>query len=447
MTAETVAQDEAPESRTPVPPLAAFLRPELPAAALYGLPGEIATALSEATGTDPAAVLVAFLSLLGNAAGPQPHAQFGGAEHPARLFAVLVGDAATGRKGTALGAVEKLFSEADPEWAESRILYGLQSAEAMIDRVADGTADDCRLMVVETEFGRLVETMARTGTLSAQLRNAWDGRVLQRATARFTRQASRAHISLLAMITPEELLRHHRRLSQAGGLESRILYVFTAPMNDISPFAKVTDHRHLAEMVRGVLEASRESVMSNTDPVSRHLLTLRGIQPRAELPVSGEVTSGWGAAVRTRLPDPSEGLASLHSRAESQVIRLAAAYALADISREISPEHVEAALALLSYCARSAEVVFGVPVAQLPPRVNPSCTAKIVRCLHDAYPSWVPRDEIGSGVLHGNVPAAEAAAALADLAAKRLIERRQTPTDGRPREEFRLIAPQLPLFP
>src|ERR1700677_4734731 len=89
----------------------------------------------EAFSADPAAVLVTFLALLGNAAGPQPHAGFGGAEHPARLFAVLVGDAATARKGTALGAVEKLFAEADPDWAEGRIAYGLQSAEAMIDMV------------------------------------------------------------------------------------------------------------------------------------------------------------------------------------------------------------------------------------------------------------------------------------------------------------------------
>jgi hypothetical protein len=430
-----------------VPPLAAFLRPELPAEALYGLPGEVAVALAEASGADPAAVLVSFLALLGNAAGPQPHARFGGADHPARLFAVLVGDAATGRKGTALGAVEQLFAEADPDWADGRVMYGLQSAETMIDRVADDHADDCRLMIVETEFGRLVETMARTGTLSAQLRNAWDGRTLQRATTRFTRRASRAHISLLAMITPEELLRHHKRLAQAGGLESRILYVFTAPLADVSPFADSADHGHLAGRLHEVLAASREAVMSHTDPISRYLLTLRGIQPRTELPVTDEVTGTWGTFVKARLPLASEGFRGLHSRAESQVIRLAAAYALADMAAEIRPEHTEAALAVLSYCARSAEIVFGVPVAQLPPRVDPRHAAKIFRHLHERYPSWAPRDEIGSGVLRGNIPAADVEHALSDLAAKRLIERRQVPTEGRPREEYRLIAPQLTLFP
>ena len=58
-----------------------------------------------------------------------------------------------------------------------------------------------------------------------------------------------------------------------------------------------------------------------------------------------------------------------------------------------------------------------------------------------------PRDGIGSGGLHGNVPAAEVTSALDDLVAKRLAERRQVGTKGRPREEYRLIAPQLSLFP
>lgn len=441
---------DATETEIPVPPLAAFLRPDLPAAALHGLAGDVATSLADATGADPAAVLMTFLALIGNAAGQQPHAWFGGAQHPARLFVVLVGDAATGRKGTAFGAVERLFAEADPDWADGRVLHGLQSAEAMIDRVADGRLDgDSRLMIAETEFARLVVTMARTGTLSAQLRNAWDGRALQRTGVRHQQRASHAHISLLAMITPEELLRHHHRLSQGGGLESRILYVYTAPVAaDVSPFAAGADVTGLAGRLRVVLDASREAVMLRTDPISRHLLAIRGIQPRAELAVTADVTAGWGRLVKPRLALPGETLASMHTRAESQVIRLAAAYALADQAQEIGAAQVEAALAAWSYCARSAEVVFGVPVAQLPPRADPRAAARIVRFLHDRYPAWTARDEIGSGVLHGNVPAAAVSAALDDLAAKRLIEQRQVPTQGRPRDEYRLARPpQLTLFP
>jgi Protein of unknown function (DUF3987) len=426
-----------------VPPLSAFLRPELDPAALHGLPGEVAVTLAASSGADPAAVLMTFLAMAGNASGPQPHAWFGGAQHPGRLFVVLVGDAATGRKGTALGAVEALFAEADPQWADERVLHGLQSAEAMIDNVADGRGD-CRLLIAESEFARLVTTMARSGTFSAQLRNAWDGRALQRTGVRRSQKASRAHVSLLGMITPEELLRHHHRLSQAGGLESRILYAYAAPAAEVSPFAEPPASSELAARVEAVLESSREAVMSHADPVSRYLLAVRGIQPRVRVPVAPEVAQGWSRRVKPRLPVPGEGMAGLHSRAEAQVIRLAGIYAICDLAAEIGPEHVEAAVAAWSYCARSAEVVFSVPVAALPPRSDPRVTARIVRFLHDRYPGWAARDEIGAA-LHGTATDRALTAALGGLAARGLTDQRQAPAG----DEIRLARPpQLTLpFP
>jgi hypothetical protein len=189
--------------------------------------------------------------------------------------------------------------------------------------------------------------------------------------------------------------------------------------------------------------------MDHTDPVSRYLLAARGIQPRVQIPVAPDVVSGWKHLVRSRLMLPGEGTAALHSRAESQVIRLAGIYAMCDRMPEITAEHTQAAVAAWSYCARSAEVVFSVPVASLPPRSDPRAAARIVRFLHEQYPGWVSRDDIGSGVLHGNVAAAAVSVALDTLADRGLIEQRRTETAGRPREECRLARPpQLELaFP
>src|SRR5437762_2660037 len=95
-----------PASPVPdIPPLETILRPDLDPAALYGLPGEVATALAEETEADPAALLLVFLTMFGSAAGPQPHVWFGQAAQPARLFLLLVGKAAKGRKGTAYEAL------------------------------------------------------------------------------------------------------------------------------------------------------------------------------------------------------------------------------------------------------------------------------------------------------------------------------------------------------
>lgn len=49
-----------------------FGRPELDEGALYGLPGEVVQTIAPHTEGDPAALLLSYLTMLGNAAGPQP---------------------------------------------------------------------------------------------------------------------------------------------------------------------------------------------------------------------------------------------------------------------------------------------------------------------------------------------------------------------------------------
>ena len=433
------------EARIETPPLARFLRPELPRAALHGLPGAVATRLADATGADPPAVLLTTLTMLGNAAGPQPHVVFGGgAEHPARLFVVIAGDTSEGRKGTAVGAVERLFAEADPAWAEARILRGVQSPEAMIDRVADDTSDDGRLLILEPEFARLAERMARSGTFSPQLRAAWDGSVLERVTRdrRQSQRASNAHVSLIGLVTPDELMRHHRRLREAGGLENRFLFVISAPSRYVSPFESA-ETGDLAERLRCSLEASRNGVLERADPVSRILMAERGLQPSTVLPLAGDVRDGWRgwrARIKAQIPKAADDLGPLWSRGEVQVIRLAATYAIADGSPVVTAIHISAALGAWTYCAKSAELLFGVPLGLAGARVNPRHAAKVVRRLHESYPGWLPRNSIGKDVLGGN--AGDVTPIMDDLMAKELVERRAIKTAGRDRVEYRLLPPR-----
>ena len=60
-----------------------------------------------------------------------------------------------------------------------------------------------------------------------------------------------------------------------------------------------------------------------------------------------------------RLTNPGGGLTgALCSRAEGHVLRLSLLYALLDSAAEIRIEHIRAALAFWSYCARSIEHLF-----------------------------------------------------------------------------------------
>ena len=66
--------------------------------------------------------------------------------HSARLYAVIVGDAATGGKGTILAVVERLFAEADPRLVSAPHPHQrLQSPQAMIERLptAHRATADC----------------------------------------------------------------------------------------------------------------------------------------------------------------------------------------------------------------------------------------------------------------------------------------------------------------
>jgi hypothetical protein len=67
----------------PAIPLGAFLRPELPDAALYGLAGEVTRDLADVTEADPAALLLTFLTMFGNAAGPEPMSSSAAGRHSA----------------------------------------------------------------------------------------------------------------------------------------------------------------------------------------------------------------------------------------------------------------------------------------------------------------------------------------------------------------------------
>ena len=322
--------------------LLTYLRPKLDPDALLGLPGEIATRLSEATGADEAAILLATLTMLGSAAGSEPHINYWGAEHPARLMTVIVGKTATGLKGTAVNAVQHLFETADPRWAR-RIDGGVKSPEALIDLVDDG-GDDTRLLLLESEFSRLAQTMARTGEFSQRLRDAWDGKPMFNTTKRHPSRATHHHISLIGSITPEELEKHHKRLSQGGGLENRLLYCISAPdiSDDGDPFnAALLDFPDLVDRLRLTLDASRSFVLGCTDPISRGIFVESGTgwQPSTLLPVDNAVRSGWKRLVRDRLPRPdSEAIANLWARGPAQVVRSACAFAICTASETVTIE-------------------------------------------------------------------------------------------------------------
>ena len=432
-----------------MPSPVAYLRPRLPEAAFHGLAGDVARAVSKNTGGDPAAALLFFLTMIGNAVGPQPHVWFGNAEQAARIFAVIVGDSAS-RKDTVLAAVEDFSARADPEWFSSRIEYGLQSPEAMIERVAD-VGGDCRLLISESEYGRFASRLSRSGNFGPMMRNTYDGRTLQITRSRGGRgnnnrsvRSSTPHISMCALITPEELNRIHPMLIAAGGLETRVLYALVAQQGETDPFAMVRgEDPTLVERLRFAIESSRERVLQQTDPISRELCILRGVQPPFAMPLAPTFANPWQYIVN-RLPQVKPDFRHLARRGPTHVIRFALAYAIADASDVLSVEHIDAALALWTFCARSMERIFGVPTGSLEPRVDRKRRGRLFEFLVDQG-DWVSREQI-TDLFNRNVLKPDLDPIVDSLLDDGLIERQIIPTAGRPRTEYRACADSDPLF-
>jgi hypothetical protein len=428
-----------------------LLRPTLAEAALYGLPGDIARAVSKQTGGDPAQALLSTLTRLGNAVGRQPHIRFGNAQQAARHFVLIVGDSSS-LKDTVEAAVDDLFAQADPDWHASRIKSGLQSPEAMIELVADGPTGDSRLLNFESEIRRLVAQMARSANFGPVLRQGYDGQPLEISRSRGGRSDDRSirssypHISLIALVTPEELIRIYLQLVAAGGLENRFFYVLVARQGDVNPFAPPdVDNDTLVARLRSAIESSRARVLEQTDPVSRALCIMRGVQPRCEMPLTPALRNQW-PEIRDQLPQVKPEFQHLVRRAPTHVARFALTYAIGDESDAIGVEHVNAALALCAFGARSAERIFGVPTGTLQPQVDPQRRGKVFVYLASEG-GWVSREQISRDHFRGNLPKRDLDAIVGSLIDDGHIEYRKVPTSGRPRIEYRVVQPAPTLSP
>jgi Protein of unknown function (DUF3987) len=284
--------------------------PSLDPAADHGIAGRVVRTLEPHTEADPASLLLTFLTAAGNIIGPGPHAIADATAHPARLFTVLVGRTSKARKGSALAQIRRLLTLADPTWTAGCILPGLASGEALIAEVRDGTGDDDlgvadkRRLVLEPEFTRLLAVAGRQGsTLSHLIREAWDGNPLKNRTKQNPMVATGAHISVLAHVTREELLRRLDNVEIANGFANRFL------------FALVRRSKHLPE--GGSLDPAALDELARQVGVAIERAYRVGVLTRS--PAAKDL---WSKAYED-FGDGDEGLAgAVTARAEAQALRL-----------------------------------------------------------------------------------------------------------------------------
>jgi len=319
--------------------------PALAAEAFHGLAGDIVRTLEPHSEADPAALLVTTLAVFGAMVGGGPHALADGAPHPARIWALIVGDTAKSRKGSSWAQGRRVPTGADPEFMTERVLGGFGSGEALVDACASPSGEelrDRRLLVVESEFARVLAVMKREGNiLSTLFRQAWDGGRLQVRSRAATAVASDPHVVVLGQITRAELLVRVAESDVHGGLLNRFL-IIAARRSKLLPSGGNLDDAELLEFFDFF-----RSFVTRAQTV--------GILRR-----TSDAEDYWRELYEHLADDEPGGLlGAVIARDSAQVLRLSVTYALLDGCRQIDLPHVVAAQAVWDYSRASAALIFG----------------------------------------------------------------------------------------
>lgn len=316
--------------------------------AYHGLAGDVVRRLEPQSECDPVALLLTLLVGVGAHVGRHPYFLVESTKHHANLFVTIVGKSSKARKGTSLDRITSLLPQ-----GRIRNLSGLSSGEGLIESVKDREdglvprltlplMNEKQVLVVESEFARCLKVMKRQdSTLSAILRDAWDGKTLSVMT-RNPITATDAHISIVSHVTMQELAATMTDSDIYNGFANRFLWGIVSRARSLPLGSDVVNVDDLKQRLADAIDKAKTIGRMAWSPECREL---------------------WSSVYDTlsgeREVAPNEIVYdAVTSRAEAQVLRLSMIYALLDGSHTIDVPHLKAALAVWDYCDESAKTIF-----------------------------------------------------------------------------------------
>jgi len=197
------------------------------------------------------------------------------------------------------------------------------------------------MLIVEEEFARFLGVGLRKGNpLSATVREAFDSPLYLSAKSKTDPETvTNAHVSLLAHVTPIELLSILNRVEVGNGFINRMLFIESRETKRM-PRAIVPDWLKYPELIRNIKDAIEFAKDTN------------------RMHWSNEAGTMWDSWYMTRHISGGS-IGSVLARAVAHVLRLAMIYALLDCRIEVSTQHLKAAMAVWDYAAQSAKRIFG----------------------------------------------------------------------------------------
>jgi len=324
----------------------------------------VACASSEA---HPVAVAANVIMMFCAAIGRNSYQRIGDAVIHARPFAMIVGKSSKARKGTSEITVRKIFKIADAVLRAQRgnadkqrvheggmstgegIAFAIRDAHEPDEKGKGGDEGvrDKRLLVIEPEFANVLAQVKRDGnTLSAVVRNLFDGRDIEPLTKTSQTKATRPHVVIGGHITGFELREKATENDAANGLLNRflILYVYRPKL---VPLPRATPDDVLQQLARQVAQAIDFACCSDPHADNQHEVTL-----------TGEAEDFWCERYPEITRDRDGKGGNLLARSEMYARMLAMIFCLMDPRSQIEPCDMRAALAWLDYWHRSIVYIF-----------------------------------------------------------------------------------------
>ena len=333
---------------------------------LYGLIGDAAKAGSLHTEANPFAIALNLMAYLSTAIGRGAYAYIGNTRHHCRINGLHVGRTGIGRKGDAASLVHRLdmairaHDEANGDCCAPQVhTGGLSTREGLALMIHDGWTQgktevepihDKRLWVLESEFVNVLHQSKRDGnTLSAALRDVWDGVSIKPATKGHPRiWASNPHICLSAAITPSELRSVIAARELTNGFANRFMTIF-AERTRMLPFPRATPQHEVDALAQRMIEVIQKA--------GGNRYAERDV---AQVTMSAGAETLYATLYMSELNDQSGGelVTALLERRAPVLRRLAMLFALCDLKTEVSEQHIRAALAWVRYWAESVRFIF-----------------------------------------------------------------------------------------
>jgi hypothetical protein len=405
----------------------------------YGLIGEIGRAAAKGTEVNPVAAMGYCMTMLSAAIGRDVYLSVGNTFHHCRLFMVHVGRTSRGRKGDAQGAGRRIRSAIDNVFEELGHHHsgGLSSREGLAGAIQDpkgeddesGTQDK-RLFVVESEFSNTLAQGKREGnTLTAALRDAWDGSDIKPLVKHSPTHCTAPHVAIWGNITPRELKAMMTDGDVSNGFLNRFLFVWAERTGLVPIPARMSDDLvgELAEQTQRIVRWARGTYPASQN--SRRMMLTKDAEELYRRAYGGLCTN-----------DAPERVATLLERAAPYTLRLAMLFAIIDETLAIDVRHLRAALAWIAYCTESVNFIFATEQEQASHRKSSKHAFDLIEWLRSRPNQKAARSAVIAECFTGHITRAALDELLRTLAADGKVLVTQEGESGKGKRKTNIVS-------